>query len=392
VPDDSRVRPDRIRAIAGLPRGETFSPQALERAAERLRRSGAFSSVALREAEAPGPAGRLDIRAAVTDAKPRRIGFGAELASLEGVTLTGFWLHRNLLGGAERFRVDGRIGGIGGESGGIDYALSSRFERPATFTPDTGLYLEARLKQEDEPDYRERSAQLEGGLTHVFSERLKGEAGLAYRYAEIDDDLGSRTLQHVLVPLELTWDSRDDTLDATDGWYLDLEATPFVGLDRSAAGARAYADARGYLAFGKEEGLVLAGRAQLGTVAGAKIAEIPAEMLFYSGGAGTVRGQPFQSLAVDLGGGRRVGGRSFMAFSGELRADVGERLGLVAFADTGFVGQDSLGTDNGSWHSGAGFGVRYDTGVGPIRLDIATPLDGDPGEDFELYIGIGQAF
>jgi len=44
----------------------------------------------------------LDIEATLTDAKPRRFGFGAELSSLEGLAVTGFWLHRNLLGGAER--------------------------------------------------------------------------------------------------------------------------------------------------------------------------------------------------------------------------------------------------------------------------------------------------
>ena len=55
------------------------------------------------------------------------------------------------------------------------------------------------------------------------------------------------------------------------------------------------------------------------------------------------------------------------------------------------MGEDSQGA-NGDWHSGAGLGVRYDTGFGPIRVDVATPLDDDAGKDFELYIGIGQAF
>jgi translocation and assembly module TamA len=65
----------------------------------------------------------------------------------------------------------------------------------------------------------------------------------------------------------------------------------------------------------------------------------------------------------------------------------------VAFADTGFVGEDALGTGSGQWHSGAGFGARYFTAVGPIRFDVATPIDGDDaGSQLELYIGIGQAF
>jgi translocation and assembly module TamA len=389
---ESRVRRARIREIAGLPEGEVFDPEDLERAGTRLRRAGAFQSVALQEAETANPDGTLDIDAEIVDAKPRRVGFGAELSSLEGLTLSGFWLHRNLLGGAERLRIDAEVGGIGGDSGGIDYGLSGRFERPATFTPDTSLYIEGELAEEDEPDYRERRARIGAGVSHIFSDTLQGEAGIAYQYTEIDDDLGNRTIGHILFPTALTWDTRDDPLDARDGLYVSVEATPFVGLDQGMSGARLYSDARSYLALDPNDRLIFAARAQLGSVTGADLTEVPPAMLFFSGGAGTVRGQPYQSLAVDLGGGNRLGGRSFLALSGEVRADLKGKFGAVAFADTGFVGQDSWGGSNGDWHSGAGLGLRYDTGIGPIRVDLATPLDDDAGNNFELYIGIGQAF
>jgi len=389
----SRVRESRIRAIAGLPTGKTFSPEALNKSAARLRRTGAFRSVVVTEAETPNPDGTLDITTRVVDAKRRRIGAGAELSSLEGLTLTGFWLHRNLLGGAERLRFDAMVGGIGGNSGGEDFRLSGRFERPATITPDTSLFLLASIKEDNEPDYRERSIEIGGGFSHVFSKTLTAEAGISYLYSDIEDDLGSRSLQHLLLPLRATWDRRDNALNAKSGQFVDLSLKPFVGLEQdSGSGARLFADARTYHSFGAADGVTLAARAQLGSVAGADIREVPADMLFYSGGAGTVRGQSYQSLGVDLSPGVTVGGRSFMGFSGEVRADVTKSIQAVTFADTGFVGQDSFGTGKGEWHSGAGIGARYMTGVGPLRVDLATPLDGDAGRDFELYIGIGQAF
>ncbi|ARE85454.1 translocation and assembly module TamA [Roseovarius mucosus] len=390
---ESRVRPDRIRDIAGLPTGRKFSPEELDNAATRLRRSGAFRSVVMIEADRPNPDGSLDITARVTDAPPRRLGFGAELASLEGLTLSGFWLHRNLFGGAERLRLDAMIGGIGGDSGGEDYRLGARYDRPATFHPDTGLFLEARIEGNDEPDYTESKVEVGGGFTRVFSDELRGEAGIAYRYSDIDDDLGRRELQHLLFPARLTWDKRDDALNATSGLFLEVSLTPFIGLDqRSGDGARIFADARHYRSFGAGDRYTLAGRAQIGSVAGPSIGEIPADMLFYSGGAGTVRGQDYQSLGVDIAPGVRVGGRAFVGFSGEFRASVTDKIQGVAFVDTGFVGQDALGTGRGDWHSGAGIGARYFTPVGPIRVDIATPLGERAGEDLELYIGIGQAF
>ncbi|MGB8621788.1 MAG: POTRA domain-containing protein, partial [Paracoccaceae bacterium] len=139
----SDVRPERIRAIAGLPSGKTFSPKVLERAATRLRRTGTFRSVALSEAETPNPDGSLDITAALLDEKKHRIGAGVELSTTEGLKLSAYWLHRNLLRGAERFRLDGEVSGIGGTSGGVDFKLGASLTRPATFNPDTSLGLSA---------------------------------------------------------------------------------------------------------------------------------------------------------------------------------------------------------------------------------------------------------
>lgn len=392
VTSRSRVRTERIRDIAGLPEGEVFSPQELRRASQRLRTTGAFRSIVLSEAEKPGPAGTLDIEAELIDAKPRRFGFGAEIASVEGLSLSGFWLHRNLLGGAERLRFDGEVSGIGGESGGIDYEVSARFERPATFTPDTSLFFEATIEEQDQPEFRERSAQIEGGFAHIFSETLEGEIALAYRYSDIDDAAGSRTLEHVLLPVNLTFDTRDEALDAKTGVFADVELTPFAAVGSGGSGLRLYADARTYVGLDADKRYVAAFRAQIGSVIDAGLTEVSPDMLFFSGGADTVRGQPFQSLGVDIGGGQSLGGRSFFAVSAELRASLNDSWSAVGFSDVGFVGANSFGDGDGDTHAGIGFGVRYNTGIGPIRVDIATPLDDDAGQDFEFYVGIGQAF
>ncbi|MCO8146494.1 autotransporter assembly complex protein TamA [Rhodovulum tesquicola] len=387
----SAVRPGRLRAIAGLPTGKRFDPEALERSADRLRRTGTFRSVSLAEAEALGPDRRMDITLNVTDDKPRRLGFGAELSSLEGVALSAFWLHRNLMGGAERLRFDAAISGIGGtESGGEDYRLALRFDRPAFIGPDTGLFALAAIERLDEPDSRENTARFGVGLTRTLSKRLAGEAALLFSYSDVRDDLGSRSMTHAMLPVSATRDDRDDLLNPTGGTYLGLGVMPFLALGGEAeSGARLTADARLYRGMGDR--VVLAGRLQVGSILGAGAEGVPPALLFFSGGGGTVRGQPYQSLAVDLPGGERIGGRSFVGLSAEARVGVRGNIGLVAFADAGFVGAESwLG--EGDWHSGAGLGLRYDTGIGPIRVDIAAPVGGDTGDGVQIYIGIGQAF
>ncbi|WP_372604031.1 autotransporter assembly complex family protein [Actibacterium sp.] len=391
VASESSVRAGRIQDIAGLPSGKTFSPHDLDQAAERLRRSGAFRSVVLTEAQDPNPDGSLDITATLVDERPHRIGAGAELSSQEGLQASAYWMHRNLWGGAERLRFDGSVGGIGGQSGGLDYFAGVTLTRPATFGPDTSLRFAASQERLDEPDYFQDITRLSTGLVHQFSDSLILTGGVELSHSEVRDDLGNRSFDQFLVPLTATWERRNSLLNPVEGFFLDIHATPFLGFDNSASGARLYTDGRVYRGFGRQDRLVLAGRAQLGTVMGVGLAEVPPEMLFFSGGGGTVRGQPYQSLGVDLGGGVTVGGRSFIGLSGEVRFQLTDTYGVVGFADAGYIGQSAF-DGAGDWHSGAGLGLRYFTPIGPIRLDIAVPTGGDTGRDMQFYIGIGQAF
>ncbi|MEO0750276.1 MAG: BamA/TamA family outer membrane protein [Pseudomonadota bacterium] len=392
VTTPGNVRPERVVEIAGLPTGEIYAPEELKRANERLRRTGAFSSVVLEDAETIRPVDTLDINATLADAPPRRIGFGAELSSLEGLGLSGFWMHRNLFGGAERLRLDAEVSGIGGDSGGIDYSVGFRYDRPATFTPDTSLFFAGRAQQLEEPDFRERSIRLGGGVSHIFSDELTGDIGLAYQFSDVRDAFGSRELQHILIPSRLTYDSRDVELNATKGAFAEVEFTPFVGLDNDAAGARIFVDVRSYVSLTADNRFVFATRGQLGSVAGARAFEVPPGMLFFSGGAGTVRGQDFKSLGIPFTPAIQVGGRSFAAISAEIRANITGPWGAVGFVDYAKVSRGSVFDGFTDDHAGAGFGVRYDTGLGPIRVDVATPIGSNAGENFELYVGIGQAF
>ena len=80
------------------------------------------------------------------------------------------------------------------------------------------------------------------------------------------------------------------------------------------------------------------------------------------------------------------------AASAEVRARVTPKIGVVGFVDAGYVGATDFAGGDGDWHSGAGLGLRYDTGFGPIRLDVATPVGGDTGDGVQVYVGIGQSF
>jgi len=205
---------------------------------------------------------------------------------------------------------------------------------------------------------------------------------------------GDYTYSTISLPVGALWDSRDKALDAHKGSYLDAEIKPFLTFgDNSSAGVRIKADARGYLSPGAADRVTFAARLQVGAVFGPTLLETPRADLFYSGGGGTVRGQPYQSLGVSiLRSDFQIGGQAFLGASAEARVRITQTIGAVAFLDWGHVGGLDFFDDLGGSHSGAGLGFRYDTGFGPIRLDVATPVSGDTGEGTQIYIGIGQAF
>ncbi|MDD9920906.1 MAG: autotransporter assembly complex protein TamA [Boseongicola sp.] len=393
ISGNKNVRTRRIDTIAGLEEGDEFDPEEIARAERRLRRTGSFQSVTIDEAEDIGPGDTLPLHISVAEQIPRRFGFGAEVSNVEGLQLTGFWMHRNLLGGAERFRVEGEVSGIGGETGGTDYHLDLRYERPATPRPDVDLFATLSFGKDDEPDYISKSGEFELGFTRYATDELVVEFGLGYLYSRVEDAFGAETYRLAQLPLRATLDRRDNALNPSKGVFFDVTAVPFYGIEGSDSGAQFKLDARGYRTFREDRPLTAALRLQFGSLVGPDLLDSPPFYRFYSGGGGTVRGQDYQSLSVDVGGGNTSGGRSFAGLSAELRAALTDAISVVGFYDYGYVGAESFPDGSGSSHSGAGVGLRYNTGIGPIRLDIARPLTGDAdASNFYIYVGIGQAF
>ncbi|MDZ4087703.1 MAG: BamA/TamA family outer membrane protein [Tabrizicola sp.] len=396
ITGEERMRERRIAKIAGLPEGETFSETELRRAETRLRRTGIFSSVALTEDEQVTAPDLLGITATVVEQKPRRYSFGAEIASLDGVSLSAAWLHRNLLGGGERLGVAADVTNIGSGESGIDYGVEVTLDRPATLTPDTTAGLVLGYSHEDEIDYALDSVTFGLKFSHIFSETLTARVGLTYDYLDGSDPGGSFTFRNLSLPIGVTWDKRDVANSPTKGFYLDAEAKPFAGFGTTGSGLRATMDGRVYRSLGEPGRFVIAARAQAGAVFGSSLLETPRDDLFFSGGGGTVRGQPYRSLgiAVARGFGPQflIGGKYFLAGSLEARAKVTDKIGVVGFVDWGSIGLDGFTGGFSDSHAGAGLGLRYETGLGPIRLDVASPISGKTGDGVQIYVGLGQSF
>lgn len=393
---NGRMTPHRIVQIAGFHEGELFDPETLDEMALRLRRTGVFRSVAITEADSLGPGNRMDIGLTLVEEAPRRFGFGAEVSSADGANLSAFWLHRNLFGGGERLRFDMLAKGIDSQNAAAEYQIGARLDRPGTPFTDSSAFVLTSLDRAEVLGARIDTLTLGFGLSRVLSDTLKAEAGLSYVTSSIKNNGATYDFKALALPLSVEWDRRDSTLSPTKGSYLTLGVTPFLGFGTTGSGAQIKADARVYKSVGANERLVLAGRVQLGAVVGSALLSTPPDYLFYSGGGGTVRGHPFKSLGVTVqrSGGvvASSGGLGFVGLSGEARYAITETLGAAAFYDAGWIGGSGLLGGGGNWQAGAGVGIRYDTGFGPIRLDVAAPVTGSTGNGLQVYVGIGQSF
>ena len=388
----------RLEKIAGFPEGQRFDPEKVEQVRRRLRRSGVFSAITLEESETLHPGNVMDVNLAVVEQKPRRIGAGFEISTTDGAMLSAYWMHRNLLGGGERLRIDGKVSDIGADNSGRDEEITLRIDRPATITPDTTAYTLLEAIREREEDYDSDTLGLSLGFNHIFVEdELTADIAIQYRVSRVTDANGRTDFKVLALPMNVTWDKRDDQNNAKRGFYLLGDVTPFKGFDETGSGARVLGEGRAYYSLGEDDRFTLAGRAQFGTVLGSGIEETPRDYLFYSGGGGTVRGQPYQSLGSYAisgpdGTGIKTGGMSIATLSAEFRAQVRGNIGLVLFADYGELWDDGSWSGGSNSHAGAGVGIRYDTPIGPLRFDVAGPVSGDTGEGVQLYLGLGQAF
>lgn len=415
VTGTDRMDPEFVRYMTDLQPGEEFDPDDLERANKRLSRLEVFRALRIEEGETLGPGNSLPIGVSVQERLPRRFGVGGSYSTLDGLGAEAYWMHRNLFGRAERLRLDLKVSGIDSiDPADFSYRAGVTFTKPGVFTPDTDFVTSLIGDREVLDAYTRTSVTAQAGFTHIFSDELSGRLFGVASKSRFEDDYfddivpgseGRRDFLTVGLLGGLRYDSRDSQPDPTEGIYLDAEVEPFFEAEYGNFVTRFVGEARGYFGFGEDNNIVLAGRVKIGSIVGADIEQLPPDKLFFAGGGGSVRGYGYRTIGVPVvdaannpvldedGDQYVIGGRSLIETSAELRAKVTDSIGLVGFVDAGYVGEESFPDFAEELKVGAGVGLRYYTGLGPIRLDAAVPLNPGPSDpDFAFYVGIGQAF
>lgn len=388
------------------PGTEPWDDALLQDYANTLRALGLFRSVEARPAttdlehdsagEREGAA-ILPVEIELEEGPPRTVGASLRYDSDTGFGVEGTWEHRNLFHNGEKLSVDVPISQQ--ESG-----IKAHFEKPAFFDRDQRLFANASALWENTDAYQQETLKGEMGLDRRLARQWRGQVALAIEGGYLKDNEHSRKEYEVISPrANLHYDGRDNKLNPTNGAELELKVEPFSGYygeETFGAFAGRVSAAAYYAPLGKKKDgayndkLVLAGRVEGGAMpASSSLHSIPSSLRYYTGGAGSVRGYPYQSIGPRDSDGDPLGGRSYQVVNLEARYMVAKDIGIVPFLDGGMVYKDQYPRVIGDMDWGLGIGFRYYTPIGPVRLDVATPLnpnDDDPPVQF--YISIGQSF
>jgi translocation and assembly module TamA len=398
------VDPAVIRSFIYTEPGDPYSPAALAAIRKSVSRVEAIGSVKVVEATALDAQGRLPLMVEVTERPRRLLGASARYSTTDGPAIRGTFQHRNLFGGAESLRFDAELFAATltrGERANRDFSIDDlggrlrvAFFKPALGGTRNDLLVNVLTERERVDAFTSRLSNATVAVRHRFTDSFSIQGGIEGEVGQSSDSRGQVTYSLVGLPLGLTYDSTDKPLDPTRGFRITATAAPYLGFkDAPPRFGIGRVTGSTYVALDEDGWTVLAGRLSLGSVVGGDLDQIPSARRFYAGGGGSVRGFSYKSLGPRDALGRATGGLSIFEASAEARIRIDETIGIVPFVDAGTAFSGRAFNGGEKMRFAVGLGLRYFTPIGPIRVDVATPLQRTRKErPVALYVSIGQAF
>ncbi|MCX5615813.1 BamA/TamA family outer membrane protein [Bombella sp. TMW 2.2559] len=423
-----RVKADYVRQRMLLREGQLYQPSVIEQARLDLGGTGLFATVVQHNGDKvlplPGsqkgtsgkgrkdqkvvtpPAGTdgaLPIDFDFTEGKRHRVtgdvGYSTDLGGRAGVS----WMHRNLLGRGEQLRVSAMATGLGGTAQqGLGYDGYVDFMKPDFMKRSQTLDLRIEAVRQLLYSYHQTAFLVQGHISRPLWKDFSGSVGATLEQEHIRQ-FGRKAEYFIAsVPIRLDYDGthRASPIEpATHGFRMTLGITPSVSLEHKTSffipmngQASTYFDLT-HLGWSRPGYSVIALRVMVGSIQGASTWNLPPDQRLYAGGPGSVRGFRYQGVGPQYGTTKyAIGGTSMDAGTVEFRQRLPKNFGLAAFADAGQVSSNSM-PGHGKLRVGCGGGVRYFTPIGPVRLDVAVPLNRpNRGDKWELYLGLGETF
>jgi outer membrane protein insertion porin family len=420
-----------VRRQLTFRRGQLFEQSKLRESQRRLYAMELFNFVNVEsvgsvttEASGQGEADQIATRVTVTEGKHRKVNFGGGYGTEEKVRGEVDWRHVNFFGGA-------RTAGVFARYSALDRGVRLNFRQPYFFSPRYSFGMSGQSWFSDEPTYTLTTI---GGRATVAREFTRARTVLGPRqtsvlaltyanewdeYTITEEALNDPSFRDELIALGLNPETgqgrgrlsallldagrntTDNLLDAKKGYVASLHletAGQWLGGDFDYR--EVSAEARYYQALGRFAVVAVRGRAGSIDASGVETNIVPFFKRYFLGGASNLRGWGRYEVSP-LSEGLPIGGLTFTNFSGEVRLPLPRNLGFVLFLDGGNVWTNSWDFDLNDLRYDVGSGLRYNTRVGPIRLDAGWQLNPIPGllvngepqkRSMRIHFSIGQAF
>ena len=394
---------DHLETIARFDTGDVYQRSLEQDLRRAILATGLVSSITITPRKVSEPQGdqpgevKLDVD--MTRAKLRTIAGAIGYGSEEGVRIQASWEHRNLFPPEGSLKVRGIVG-TREQLAGVSFKRNNFRGR------DQALVLDAYASSVDTEAYDADTIALRGSFERLSNLLFQKPFSWAVGAEILASDERNRVIGGVERPRQTffigsvfgraTIDTTDSLLDPTKGFRVTGFAAPEVS--RTSGQTFQYLRTQADFSYYQRvtDSVVLAGRLRGATIQGAELTGIAPSRRLYAGGGSSVRGYGYQAVGPRNDFGEPTGGRSLVEVSAEARIRTGffdGALSVVPFIDAGSVSIDSV-PDFRFIKYGAGLGVRYETGFGPIRVDVGVPLNRDSMFDspVAVYVSLGQAF
>ena len=403
-------------------RDELFSEKKVERSIEKLKDTQIFSSVKISPIKDEVNEKGLPMLVEVEEDKKHLVSFGIVYAGVRNMNfekqsatkrglkslITRFsWTRYNAFGNGETLTINTEMTPMKARDRRPDYGFEILLQQPDVLYKDGTAEYKVSRHQELTNVFFRKIDQLGFLYSYPLSDTLLSRIGVSTERHYVDaDEILSRDnacikkyYKLVSVPLDLAFNQTNNFFDPSQGYKLssrltliNLPGNPLGTLKRYRCVFSYY-----YPINGSKRNLLAFKIGKHGLL-GAEVEKVPIDQRIYAGGMRSVRGFANQMATEIVRGTQTVmGGTSALEFTGEYRRRINSEWGATVFVDGAKVSGNYsryFEIEKKRWFKSIGFGVRYFSSIGPLRLDFAFPMNRRKGVDsrMQFIMSLGQSF
>jgi translocation and assembly module TamA len=373
--DQDVLEPELLKRYIPFQKGDPYDLRQVIRLQQALNDSNFFKIAEVAPDKALTDSREIPIRVSLAPRKDHRYNLGLGYGTDTGARVKFGWRMPRV--NRKGHRIDSEI-----ELSEIGYDLSANYRVPI-LNPRTDQLVYSISKEKEETDSNDSVLSSVSVSLNHNREKWREVLTLAYEEEdfEVADDSGDSVLLIPGVSWTRTWGQ--EFVNVLDGLRFNIGLR---GASANFVSDTDFLQLRTGLKFitsiTKRDRILM--RGNLGTTETPNFDQLPSSIRFFAGGAQSVRGYAYEELGPTDDSGNVVGGQHLLTGSIEFEHYFNDKWGTAVFLDVG----NAIDNFNDDLEEGAGFGLRWKSPVGPVRIDLANAISTED-QDWRLHVSIG---